>query len=144
MEISTRRFSFRFRFNISLPIVSLGLLEVRRTLGHAHKVSAADKSSTDLVLEPQMTRRRTAALKELFPYLFSCLANRSQLAPMHQANDYLFRASNLEELEQRIRNLEQRNAAGSFASFCDTPPPHTTPRSGPWSIGTLLRSGWEV
>jgi hypothetical protein len=119
MEISIRRFSFRF--NISLPSISFGLSEARRTRGHAHEVSVANTSSTDLVPDPEMTWRRTAALKELFPYLFGWLASRSQLTPMHQVNDYLSRASNLAELEQRIRNVEQRNAAGSFPTFYETP-----------------------
>ncbi len=118
MEISIRRLSFRF--NISLPSVSFGQRKARRTRGHPHEESVANTSSKDLVPDPEMIRRRTAALKELFPYLFGWLASRSQLAPMHQANDYWSRASNLAELEQRIRNVGQRNAAGGFRSLCDT------------------------
>ena len=97
MEISTKPFSF----SQSTAALRSAAQDVARGL---------DAPSADPSLDPEMTQRRTEALRNLFPMLFGWLASRAELAPMHQASEFLAEASNLIDLEQGIRMVEQRRA----------------------------------
>ena len=55
-----------------------------------------------------LAERRGAALRGMFPLLFSMCARRSDLWQAVAIERYLAQASNLAELEQRIRQIEQR------------------------------------
>ena len=110
MEISTRRFNFSF--SASLPRVSFSRRDAGVLRGHVRPAPVVQEAaSTDVVLDPTVIARRVAVLRNLFPYLFGWLGSRAELAAMHQVNDYLSQASNLTELEQRIRHVEQRRGA---------------------------------
>ena len=98
MEVSTKRFVF-----------SRPQRQVRR--GAKTAVRTKEAPPADVSLDPEMTQRRAEALRNLFPQLFSWLASRAQVGSMHQASEYLANASNLADLEQRIRIVERRRAA---------------------------------
>ncbi len=55
-----------------------------------------------------MAERRIAVLRNMFPSLFSWVANRAQLANAREVHDYLAEATNLADLEQRIRLIERQ------------------------------------
>ena len=98
MEVSTKRFVFNTPEG-----------QVLRSATPAARTKGAPPA--DLSLDPETTQRRAEALRKLFPQLFSWLASRAQLASMHQASEFLGNASNLTDLEQRIRIVERRRAA---------------------------------
>ena len=70
---------------------------------------AESQPSAEVALHPEMVERRVAALRTLFPYMFGWLASRNQLAPMHRINDYFSQATDLDDLERRIRRVQQRS-----------------------------------
>lgn len=67
---------------------------------HAEVVSERDRQT--------MERRRAEALRSFFPKVFTWLASRWDLDGMSEVNSYLSHASDLGDLERRIRQLEQR------------------------------------
>lgn len=58
--------------------------------------------------EQALERRRAEALRGFFPKVFTWLASRWDLDGMSEVNHYLSQADDLEDLERRIRRLEQR------------------------------------
>ena len=52
--------------------------------------------------------RRAAALRKMFPMLFSMYARRSDLWQAIAIERYLSQATNINDLEQRIREVERR------------------------------------
>jgi hypothetical protein len=55
-----------------------------------------------------VTERRARALREFFPLLFSMHARRSDLWQAVAIERFLSQAQNLEELEQRISDVQRR------------------------------------
>ena len=62
--------------------------------------------------EQVMSRRRSEALRTMFPKLFSWFANRWDFDAVTEVNSYLEQSTNLVDLERRIRNLEQKRHFG--------------------------------
>ena len=61
-----------------------------------------------LALNPHLAARRTQALRSLFPKLSSWFGSRRDALYIGEINDYLAQASNVTDLEQRIRAIEQQ------------------------------------
>ncbi len=57
---------------------------------------------------PQLAARRAQALRGLFPKLSSWFANRRDSLCITEVNEYLAQASNVVDLEQRIRVIERQ------------------------------------
>jgi hypothetical protein len=68
--------------------------------------AANDAPGTDEVRS--LAERRGEALRAMFPMLFSLYARRSDLWQAIAIERYLAQSANLAELEQRIRQIEQR------------------------------------
>lgn len=73
----------------------------------AAKVPAANDADPTETIRA-LAERRGHALRAMFPLLFSMCARRSDLWQAVAIERYLAQATNLAELEQRIRQLEQR------------------------------------
>ena len=61
-----------------------------------------------LAANPHLAARRAQALRSLFPKLSSWFANRRDSLYIGEINEYLSQASNVTDLEQRIRVIEQQ------------------------------------
>jgi hypothetical protein len=59
-----------------------------------------------------MTRRRSAALRAMFPKVFSWFAGRWDFDTISDASKYLEQSTNLADLELRIRHIEQKRHFG--------------------------------
>ena len=73
--------------------------------------SAAGVSSTAdpaLAADPHLAARRAQALRSLFPKLSSWYGSRRDALLIGEINEYLSQASNVTDLEQRIRVIEQQ------------------------------------
>ena len=74
----------------------------------------APKSSPDRVAAPEagspvsLGERRAAALRRMFPMLFSMYARRSDLWQAIAIERYLSQATDIIDLERRIREVERR------------------------------------
>jgi hypothetical protein len=60
-----------------------------------------------------VSARRAEAMRGFFPKLFSWFADQFDMARMREVESYLAQATDLCDLENRIRRLE-RNMPGSF------------------------------
>ena len=67
-------------------------------------VTAPDK----LEENPRLAQRRAQALRSMFPKLSSWFGSRRDALYIGEINTYLSQASNVTDLEQRIRTLEQQ------------------------------------
>lgn len=65
-------------------------------------------SSDVLAPNPHLAARRAQALRSMFPKLSSWFASRRDSLCISQINEYLAQASNVTDLEQRIRLIEQQ------------------------------------
>jgi len=67
-------------------------------------------AAAPLTLEenPHLAQRRAEALRSMFPKLSSWFGNRRDALYIGEINTYLSQASNVTDLEQRIRRLEQQ------------------------------------
>ncbi|HVE89781.1 MAG TPA: hypothetical protein VNA44_08775 [Burkholderiaceae bacterium] len=77
----------------------------------AHPAAAAEVSSapaTGLADNPHLAARRAQALRSLFPKLSSWFGSRRDALLIGEINEYLSQASNVTDLEQRIRLIEQQ------------------------------------
>lgn len=80
----------------------------------ANKVSASVPNTSDpaaasvLADNPHLAARRAQALRSLFPKLSSWFGSRRDALYIGEINEYLAQASNVTDLEQRIRVIEQR------------------------------------
>ena len=63
---------------------------------------------TGLADNPHLAARRAQALRSLFPKLTSWFGSRRDAMLIGEINEYLSQASNVTELEQRIRVIEQQ------------------------------------
>ena len=65
-------------------------------------------SASVLAPNPHLAVRRAQVLQRMFPKLSSWFASRSDSLLMSEVNEYLAQASNVTDLEQRIRVIEQQ------------------------------------
>lgn len=65
-------------------------------------------SGSVLAPNPHLAARRAQALRSLFPKLSSWFGSRRDALYIGEINDYLAQASNVTDLEQRIRVIEQQ------------------------------------
>lgn len=71
-------------------------------------VEASSAAATGLADNPHLAARRAQALRSLFPKLSSWFGSRRDALLIGEINEYLSQASNVTELEQRIRLIEQQ------------------------------------
>jgi len=64
--------------------------------------------SSVLAPNPHLAARRAQALRSMFPKLSSWFGSRRDALYIGEINDYLAQASNVTDLEQRIRSIEQQ------------------------------------
>ena len=67
-----------------------------------------EASGSVLAPNPHLAARRAQALRSLFPKLSSWFGSRRDALYIGEINEYLAQASNVTDLEQRIRVIEQR------------------------------------
>jgi hypothetical protein len=97
MPTSLSRFPFAFAFRPRPAPPRAQRLE-------AHAVAPAVPSSRELELE----EIRGAAMRRMFPKLFSWCADRWDRGMAVEVHSYLAGATSVDELEQRIRNVERK------------------------------------
>lgn len=68
----------------------------------------SEASAPVLAPNPHLAARRAQALRSMFPKLSSWFASRRDSLCMGEINEYLAQASNVTDLEQRIRVIEQQ------------------------------------
>lgn len=68
--------------------------------------AAADRPGKS---RPELAKRRGEVLRGLFPKLASWLESSAQAAHRREIEDYLAKAQNVFDLEERIRRLERRS-----------------------------------
>lgn len=88
----------------------LGFLHLRRP-ATAPAVAPAPAGA----LPRGVGERRAEAMRRLFPKLSAWMAKRSYLAEMSEVDRYLSQATDLFELERRIREVERRGSASDWA-----------------------------
>lgn len=64
--------------------------------------------TTGLAANPHLAAHRAQALRRMFPKLSSWFASQRDSLLIGEINDYLAQASNVTDLEQRIRVIEQQ------------------------------------
>jgi hypothetical protein len=64
--------------------------------------------ASELAANPHLAERRAAALRNMFPKLSSWFGSRRDALYIGEINEYLSQASNVTDLEQRIRVIEQQ------------------------------------
>lgn len=109
MDVTNRA----LRFVNLLPHPTLPKVERKQALTSDLSTSngVAQRAKADVVSEHDqqaMERRRAEALRGFFPKVFTWLARRWDLDGISEVNSYLSQASDLDDLERRIRRLEQR------------------------------------
>ncbi len=65
-------------------------------------------AAPELAANPHLAARRAQALRSLFPKLSSWFGSRRDALYIGEINEYLSQASNVTDLEQRIRLIEQQ------------------------------------
>ncbi len=75
-----------------------------------HRCSQTPDQASGSVLapNPHLAARRAQALRSLFPKLSSWYGSRRDALYIGEINEYLSQASNVTDLEQRIRVIEQQ------------------------------------
>lgn len=68
----------------------------------------ADEPGYMLAANPHLAARRAQALRSMFPKLSSWFGSRRDALYIGEINEYLAQASNVTDLEQRIRLIEQQ------------------------------------
>ena len=68
----------------------------------------AQEQASMLAPNPHLAARRALALRSMFPKLSSWFASRRDSMYIGEINEYLAQASNVTDLEQRIRLIEQQ------------------------------------
>ena len=71
-------------------------------------VDAASNATPELAPNPHLAARRAQALRSLFPKLSHWFGSRRDALYIGEINEYLAQASNVTDLEQRIRVIEQQ------------------------------------
>jgi hypothetical protein len=75
--------------------------------------AAAARSTPPDAAARAVAARRAEAMRSFFPKLFSWFADQFDNARMREVERYLSQATDLCDLEQRIRRLERNTASGS-------------------------------
>ena len=75
-----------------------------RTNDQAHQAAV----EPDPAARQQLAERRAEALRRLFPKLTSWMKDRVQLARMNAVERYLAQATDIHDLEQRIREIDRK------------------------------------
>jgi hypothetical protein len=100
----------------SPPTATIEVGDYSPEIGTADRASPRpiEDRAENLGVEEQqaMARRRAEVLRTMFPKLFSWLARRWDIDAVAEANSYLEQSSNLADLEERIRRLQQRRHFG--------------------------------
>ena len=65
-------------------------------------------ATPELAANPHLAARRAQALRSLFPKLSSWFGSRRDALYIGEINEYLSQASNVTDLEQRIRVIERQ------------------------------------
>ena len=79
-----------------------------QTLPRAPRTVAPQESASALAANPHLAERRAAALRNMFPKLSSWFGSRRDALYIGEINEYLSQASNVTDLEQRIRVIERQ------------------------------------
>ncbi|MGZ9074551.1 MAG: hypothetical protein ACXW13_02125 [Burkholderiaceae bacterium] len=79
-----------------------------RALPTAPKTVVRQESASVLSDNPHLAERRASALRSLFPKLSSWFGSRRDALLIGEINEYLSQASNVTDLEQRIRVIERQ------------------------------------
>lgn len=74
----------------------------------AVRSTPGEPSGSVLAANPHLAARRAQALRSLFPKLSSWFGSRRDALYIGEINEYLAQASNVTDLEQRIRLIEQQ------------------------------------
>jgi hypothetical protein len=74
----------------------------------AVRSTPAEAPASVLAPNPHLAARRAEALRNLFPKLSSWFGSRRDALYIGEINEYLAQASNVTDLEQRIRVIEQQ------------------------------------
>lgn len=74
----------------------------------AARVTSGEPVESVLAPNPHLAARRAQALRSLFPKLSSWFGSRRDALYIGEINEYLAQASNVTDLEQRIRLIEQQ------------------------------------
>ncbi len=74
----------------------------------AVRSTAVEATPSVLAPNPHLAARRAQALRSLFPKLSSWFGSRRDALYIGEINEYLAQASNVTDLEQRIRLIEQQ------------------------------------
>jgi len=102
-----------------------GLIQPRRWRWGARRGVAPELADTARVSPaPEVSVRRAEAMRALFPKLASWIDRQGHAAAMGEIHYYLSQATDLVDLEQRIRQVERRRVhcvlgavAGAFAGL---------------------------
>ena len=79
-----------------------------RALPAALKTVTPQESASSPAANPHLAERRAVALRSMFPKLSSWFGSRRDALYIGEINEYLSQASNVTDLEQRIRVIEQQ------------------------------------
>lgn len=79
-----------------------------RALPATPKTIAPQESGASPAANPHLAERRAEALRNMFPKLSSWFGSRRDALYIGEINEYLSQASNVTDLEQRIRVIEQQ------------------------------------
>ena len=88
----------------------LSLLHLRRPAKPA--LAAVLPAATKQPVDREVSRRRSEAMRGFFPKLAAWYERRSYEAEMREVDRYLSQATNIFDLEQRIRHLERQRSTG--------------------------------
>ena len=88
----------------------LGFLHLRRPAAFR-----AAPARSGAMQAREVSERRAAAMRGLFPKLSAWMAKRSYLAEMSAVDRYLSQATDLFDLERRIRDMERRGSASGWS-----------------------------
>ena len=80
----------------------------KSTVPVAPKATPADAPAPLVQGDPHLTARRAEALRNMFPKLSSWFGSRRDALLIGEINEYLSQATNVTDLEQRIRVIEQQ------------------------------------
>lgn len=77
-----------------------------------HGSEGADLPASASASRPEVSRRRSEAMRGFFPKLAAWYSRHSYEAEMRAVDAYLSQATNLADLENRIRCLERQRSSG--------------------------------
>jgi len=84
-----------------------------RTAGRRPGTGTTSIAAQPQRLHPDLEEARGDAMRRLFPKLYSWCASRWEWSVALEAHAYLAGATSIEDLEQRIRNVERRRQSGA-------------------------------